>query len=214
MQCPSLNSLLDSLRGQLPPSEHDAILKHLSMGCVTCQENHRWLEEVLQVTSEDELFQAPEETIQYLVARFNSQSTAASPSLAQYLAEMIFDSFVPQQLAGVRSDSAAGAGFVGRQMLFQAAGYDIDLRVEQVQGAGAGDMVGQILSRKQQPAEGVALSAQLLRDDVEISRAEADARGIFKFSRVPAGVYDLKIRVPEGEIRIREVASVRAASGE
>ncbi|MGH9844441.1 MAG: hypothetical protein ACREEM_37445 [Blastocatellia bacterium] len=214
MKCPSINNLLDYVRGRLAANERDLILGHLSTGCTGCQESQRWSEEVLRLTSEDKLFQVSEETIQVLVARFNSQSTAASPSLTQFFAQLIFDSLVPRQLADVRADPAAGAGFAGRQMLFQAAGYDIDLRVEQVQDSGVGEMIGQILSRKQRPAEGVHLFAQLLRGDVEIDRAEADARGIFKFSRVPSGVYNLKIQVPEGEINIREVASARAASGE
>ena len=211
MQCPSLNSMLGFVRDLLSVSERDAILAHLSSGC---RENHRWLEKVLQLTSEDKLFQVPEETVQHLVARFNSQPTSSSPSLAQFLAKLIFDSLTPRQLADVRSDPAAGAGFVGRQMLFQAAGYDIDLRVEQVQDSEVGEMIGQVLSRSQGPAQRIPLSAQLLRGEVEIGRAEADARGIFKFSRVPSGVYDLKIRVPEGEINIREVASAQTASGE
>lgn len=214
MKCPSINDLLDYVRGRLTANERDPVLMHLSAGCASCQESQRWLEEVLRLTSEDKLYPVPDEMIRYLMARFNSQSTTASPSLTQFLAEMIFDSLVPRQMADVRSDAFAGAGFAGRQMLFQAAGYDVDLRVEQVQGSGAGEMIGQILSRKQRPAGGISLSAQLLRGDVEIGRAEADAHGIFKFSRVPAGVYDLKIQVPEGEIKIREVASVQAASGE
>jgi hypothetical protein len=58
------------------------------------------------------------------------------------------------------------------------------------------------------------LSAHLLKDEAEIDHAKTDARGIFKFARVPAGIYRLRIQVPEGEINICEIATAHAAQGE
>jgi hypothetical protein len=118
---------------------------------------------------------------------------------------------IPRQLADVRSDLTQGSAVAGRQMLFQAGDYDIDLRFEQAENSEVEEMIGQILPQEQRPAEISHFSTQLLRGETEIDRAQTDARGIFKFPRVPSGVYNLKIQVPEGEINIRDVPTACAS---
>jgi len=214
MKCPSLIKLLDCLQGRLPADDRSAVLAHLSSGCPGCRENHGWLEEVLRLASEDKSFEYPEETIQQVVSYFKTRPAASSPSLRQFFARLIFDSFTPFQMADVRSDLASSPAVAGRQMLFQAEGYDIDLRFEQADDSADEELIGQVLSGKQSPAGLDLLSAHLLKDEAEIDYVKTDARGIFKFARVPAGVYNLKIQVPEGEINICEIATAHAAQGE
>jgi hypothetical protein len=207
MECPSLSNLLDCLQGQLPADERPALLAHLSSGCPGCRENQRWLEEVLQLTSEDKSFEYSEKSIQQVVFYFNAQYAKSSPSVPQFIARLIFDSFAPNQLMDVRSNLTGTLWVSGRQMLFHAAGYDIDLRFEEAEDSDDEELIGQILSEKQEPSELARLSVYLIKGEAEIDNVKTDERGIFKFARVFAGVYNLKIQVPEGEIYIFEVAT-------
>jgi len=210
MNCPSLISLLDFLQGQLPADERSAVLAHLSSGCPSCRDNQRWLEEVLRLVFEDKSFEYSEETIQQVVSNFKARSATSSPTAPQFFARLIFDSFTSNQLVDVRSDLAGTLWVSGRQMLFHAAGYDIDLRFEQAEDSDDEELIGQILSEKQLPAGFGRLSAHLIKGEAEIDNVKTDERGIFKFARVPAGVYNLKIQVPEGEINILEVATAHS----
>ncbi len=211
MKCPSLAKLLDCLQGQLPADEHSTVLAHLSSGCPDCRENHVWLEDVLRLASEDKSFEYSEETIEQIVTYFKARPAAPSPSLRQFFARLIFDSFAPYQMADVRSDMAGGPAVSGRQMLFQAQGYDIDLRFEKAEDSADEELIGQVLFGKQSASGLDHLSAHLFKGEAEIDQVKTDARGIFKFARVPAGVYNLKIKVPEGEINICEVATARTS---
>jgi hypothetical protein len=207
MHCLSLSSLLDYLRGHLSEAERAAVSEHLAAGCPHCLENQRWLEEVQQLTAQDDSIEFPEPVIASVVARFRRQ--ARSP-LRQIVAQLIFDSLFPQQLAPVRADLAGEAAPVGRQALYRAEGYDIDLRFERTGEADSEDLIGQILAGQTDRAQLDGLMVQLLCDDAEAAATRTNARGIFRFTRLPAGACDLKIHVPEGEISIPQLRPTRA----
>src|SRR5262245_12295707 len=118
MKCPSLINLLDYFQGQLPADERSGVLAHLSSGCPDCRENQRWLEEVLHLASEDKSFEYSEKTIQQVVSYFKARAATTSPSLPQFIARLIFDSFASNRLVDVRSDLAGTLWVSGRQMLF------------------------------------------------------------------------------------------------
>jgi len=210
MKCPSLTNLLDYLRGHLRADERVAIREHISRGCPSCQENQRWLEEVLRLTSEDKSFTFPEEVIQKVIAEFKDRSTPFRSPLRQLFTRLIFDSLTSQQPANVRFDPAIGGAVAERQMLFQSEDYDIDLRFEQAAEPGIEEMIGQVLPRQQRAQDLIGFSAQLFQGEVEVDHAQIDARGIFKFAGVLSGIYDLKIQVPEGEIYVRGMATAHA----
>jgi hypothetical protein len=194
--------------------ERAAVHAHFSSGCPHCREDQSWLEEALRLASEDKLFEYPEETIQQVISYFTTRPEDPALSLRQFFARLIFDSFTPYQMADVRLDLAGGAAYAGRQMLFHAEGYDIDLRFEQAEDSTDTELIGQILSEKRTPMELDQRSARLLKGEAEIDSVKTNVRGIFRFARVQAGVYNIKIQVPEGEINIYEVAAVRASQGE
>src|SRR5215470_4843101 len=104
MQCPSLNDLLNYIRADLTEDDRAAILAHISAGCPSCQENQRWLEEVLRLTLEDKSFAYPEEVIQKVIAEFNDRSTPTRTPLRQLFAQLIFDSWTLPRTANVRFD--------------------------------------------------------------------------------------------------------------
>ncbi|HWQ31551.1 MAG TPA: zf-HC2 domain-containing protein [Blastocatellia bacterium] len=208
MNCLSLASLLDYLHGHLSEAERADIAAHLAAGCPHCLENQRWLEEIQRLTAQDDSIEFPEPVIASIVAGFKRQ---ARQPLRQLIAQLIFDSLFPQQLAPVRADLAGEAAPVSRQALYRAEGYDIDLRFERTGEADGEDLIGQILAGHTDRAELDGLTVQLLCDNSEASSTRTNARGIFRFTRLPAGACDLKIHVPEGEISIPQLRTTRAS---
>jgi hypothetical protein len=138
------------------------------------------------------------------------QRSSPAPSRCERIARLVFDSLMPPQLADVRAESPT-AGAAGRQMLYRVEGYDIDLRFEQTEDGEAEELIGQILPEDRPPAEMPAFTVRLRRDEVETGRAQTDARGIFKFARIPSGVYDLRIEAHGVEIHIPQTSSARAS---
>lgn len=223
MRCPSLQSLLEYVRAQLAVNERIAvnerteIASHLAAGCRSCQENLRWLEEAVGLAAADQSYALPEELILQVVAQFRVQPVTSSSPVRQFLAQLIFDSFILRPLAEVRALPTGSSAVAGRQLHYQTEDYDIDLRFERPEGSETEDVIGQILTRRRQvsqaePPETVRLSVRLLREEDEVESAQTDARGVFRFARIPSGVYNLRVRVPEGEINLDAVATSRVVS--
>lgn len=203
MNCPSLQSLWDYVvecrRGT---GEPEAIEQHLSSGCQNCQEDLKWLGEVLTLTSEDQQYRASEETIQYLVRCYRAERGAkTTTSLPRLIARLIFDSLSPRQLADVRSQPVGGA-ICFRQMLFQAPGFHVDLRCEMAPENQGEDLIGQVMPDRPEPGNPLTFTTQLFAGEKEIGSAVADQRGLFKYERIPSGVYQLRVQSPQGEIFI------------
>jgi hypothetical protein len=208
--CPSLDELLEFARGRLALPGRDAVASHLAAGCRRCAENQSWLAEVARAAAEDRSFDFPAEVIARAVALMPPRPAATGPTLGERIARLVFDSLMPPQLADVRAESPT-AGAAGRQMLYRVEGYDIDLRFEQTEDGEAEELIGQILPEDRPPAEMPAFTVRLRRDEVETGRAQTDARGIFKFARIPSGVYDLRIEAHGVEIHIPQTSSARAS---
>ncbi|MEK7831833.1 MAG: hypothetical protein AAB401_12145 [Acidobacteriota bacterium] len=209
MKCPPLNNLLDHARNLLAEAESATVKTHLQSGCRSCEENLRWLTEASQLMAQDRSFEFSEDTIKGLVAWFKSQPAHARPSVRKLLANLIFDSLAARQVAFVRTEAVAGQSPAGRQMLFQAEGYDIDLRFEGVEDKAAEDLIGQVLPQSDSATATGGATVELWQDEKQQLSAEANEHGVFRFARIPSGVYDLKIQIAEDEINIVRVATAR-----
>jgi len=211
MKCPPLHHLFDYSRRLLAETEADAVKKHLLGGCEKCSENLRWIDEALTLAAQSRPVNLSEETIRSIVAWFKSQPAHASRTVRKLMANMVFDSSMPNQLAFVREKTPAGQPPEGRQMLFQTEGYDIDLRFEGVEDQSTEDLIGQILPNGEAQSVTAGVTVQLWREEQERMRAQTDDQGVFNFRRIPSGVYDLKIQVAEGEINLVRVSTARTA---
>lgn len=206
MNCLSLEELFDYLRGQGAEAERAAIAAHLETGCPHCLENQRWLRAVERLAAEDDSITFPEQVIARVVSRFREQA-ASRPPLRQLIAQLIFDSLFPQRLAPVRSAAGSETPAVSRQVLYRAEGYDIDLRFERHDETE--DLIGQVQAgHSTTPAN---YPVQLWREDSAAFSTQTNARGIFRFTGIPAGSYQLKIQVPEGEISIPQMNTTKSS---
>jgi hypothetical protein len=211
--CPSLERLLQFLHGEILKEERAAVERHLAEGCRHCEEEQSWLAAVLDLTASDHSFEFSDDVIDRTVERF----TAAFPRpslLDRVRASLTFDSYQMQPLLGLRNGPAAQGTPAERQMLFQTDSYNVDLRFEAVQVAqGDGDfenLIGQILPATESQ-EFIVFTVRLIRDGVEVGQAVTNEHGMFKFNRIPSGVYRLQVAVPEGEILLEDVRSARCS---
>lgn len=208
MNCPTLHDLFQAMRRRASETESAEVMAHLSTGCPRCRENHQWLSEIVRLKTEDESFDAPEELIQWSVAQFRVQAAGFAPKpsrLRQLIAELTFDSLTAERLVGVRSE-LAGAEIAGpRRLLYHVEGYDVDLRFERAKGSASEEMVGQVLPEQKPIAPSDEFTIRLMKDEREVNLSRADANGMFVFSQVPDGVFDLKIEAAEGEILVNRI---------
>ena len=206
MPCATLEDMLALIRGTLEPAAKAGLEAHMSSGCRPCAENHRWLTEMLAVMAKDDSFDFSEETIAWSVAQFKAAS-ALTPSRIQILAQLVFDNLLPGRPVEVRSMAAPA---VSRQMLYQAAGYDVDVRVEQFEATSSVLVLGQVVSTGKKPGELAGLSVEMVRHGVgpgqeDRKQTQTDARGMFRLRDITPGEYDIVIRVPEGELSIHAI---------
>jgi hypothetical protein len=199
MSCPPLEELLQWLRGSLDPAAKSAIEVHLSAGCGNCEKNRQWLSGLLDVTAKDDSFEFSEETIQWSVAQFKVLS-GMTKERRSLLSRLIFDSFRPALAADVR---AAAPLLSGRQLLFEAEDYEVDLRVEPQDESTTFLVVGQIVNTRSS-VDVARVSVELVAAQ-EKKKTETDARGMFRFRGVAVGDYDLIINLSEGDLLIHGI---------
>lgn len=207
MKCLTLAKLLNYLQNPADNRERAGISLHLSAGCRVCNENLQWLEVVISSAARDQSFEFPEETIAAIVARFKQQTAAGLRPIRQYIARLIFDSGTLPQLAGARMPSKKAAR---RQALYQAEGYDIDLIFLFSAEHNDEQLTGQVVPEHGDATELTPFKVELLQHDSVISATNTDKHGVFEFSQLISGTYDLKVFVPDGEIKLERVSTARA----
>ena len=99
MKCPPLHHLFDYSRRLLAETEADVVKKHLLGWCGKCSENLRWIDEALTLAAQGRPADLSEETIRSIVAWFKSQPAHASRTVRKLMANLVFDSSMPNKLA-------------------------------------------------------------------------------------------------------------------
>jgi anti-sigma factor RsiW len=192
--------LADLAEGRLTPEDEQGVRTHLA-DCRACSEQAAQLSRLTTLMRTDASEDAPRDLLSHAVSLFAARRAAAPERLGRLrrvLAALTFDSQAPTPAFGVRSGLAAPA----RQLLFSAGDFDVDLRL--AEGGEGWTVSGQVLG----PCAG---------GEVEVAEAgaEAAARATlndlceFTLPPVPAGVYTLRLRVDDFEIKIPEL-SLRA----
>lgn len=207
MQCPSLELLTDFLRALVVGTERTAIQDHLATGCTRCQHNQQWLLEVKRIAPLDDSFEFPEALTARIIAYMPAKPARERTPLRTLIAQLLFDSFALRPLAEVRSaaiaEANAGAS-VGRQLLYQVEGYDVDLRIEKM--VDAYELLGQVLPENPTGAEPVGLSVHLRRDESLRLSTATDTEGMFRFTHLQPETYQLQIILGEYIIEIPEIS--------
>lgn len=152
--------------------------------CARCAEDLAWLERVINHMREGADFEEPPEAaVKEVKALFRRRATGSSLGQRIVAAILGFDSARAAPAFGLR----AGGG-LERQMIYHAAGYDLDLRISPAGGRWA--VSGQVLSETLAGPGSVELVGA-----GDLTRAELGPLSEFTLNPMPAGSYHLTVRI-------------------
>lgn len=199
MNCPGFEQLLDYLDGRLAMCAAETVAAHLAAGCGECDGGRVWYQQVRLVAASDDSVEPPPWILKRAIRIFDARGsrTSAVRRATQLVASLLFDSFERPAVAGARS-----SGVEGRQLLYQAEDYSIDLQVALLDQSRA-ELTGQILREGELRFESVAgLQLDLIRDGGTILSTVTNDRGEFRVEALDYGSYDLRLDASDASITI------------
>ncbi|HSE32584.1 MAG TPA: hypothetical protein VLA93_13510 [Pyrinomonadaceae bacterium] len=184
--------LADLAEDRITAENRGKSMTHLTE-CSKCQNELHRLEQLIQSMRSDRESDVPRDLVAYAIGLFGQRrQTATQSRVRRIIAALSFDSGLNLAPAfGVRSGDAQS-----RQLIYSAAGFDIDLRV-----VPEGDryiISGQLL--------GEDCAGTTITIESEEQSASADLSELCEFSLPPVmpGTYVVTIRTSDVEVQIPE----------
>lgn len=184
-------AVLDHARGLLEDEAAHVAEAHAAV-CDRCAAKASEFRALFDLARDEQLSDAPDTVIQRAIRLFpGRQSGARSTPRAWFSGLLRFDSLRAPVAFGVRSGHSSP-----RWMLFEAGAYTIGLRI--LARGSSRAVVGQVL--------GACAAGNVWLDDGAVrATAELNAFSEFELGPVPAGTYQLKLRLAGADIRIPEL---------
>jgi hypothetical protein len=166
-------SWADFVRGVGPAETLNSIASHLDAGCPDCVATRSFWDRVRITTANEAEYAVPEQLLRRLELEFTTRHSATS---ATPLAAIVFDSFSRPLPVGVR------AGAVGpRQLVYEAEGLTVDLRVERDVQSKKICAVGQVLDKRSpQPSPSSGTVILWTSQGYPVIEATPNAQGEFQ----------------------------------
>jgi len=199
MTCPGFEQLLDYLDGRLDGAAAQSAATHLALGCGECAGDRSWYQQVKLVAASDDSIEPPPWVLKRALRLFNAPSARMKVTAlaGRAVASLVFDSLRKPAVAGARS-----SGVEGRQLLYRAEDYCIDVQVAASDQSRA-ELTGQILREGELMFESVAgLQLDLMHNGGTILSTVTNDRGEFTIPAIAFGSYDLRVDVNEASITI------------
>lgn len=199
MKCPGFQKLIDFLDGQLSDEEAQYMTKHLEDGCSTCVGDRTWYENLRSIVEDVQVFRPAPWVRKRAVELFERQQGMTNALVRATLpaARLIYDSLERLSFATARPAEAAG-----RQLIYQASGYNVDIQIAASGELGA-EIMGQILREGETGFKSVTgLLVDLTKDREDVWSTTTNGFGEFKMHEVASGRYGLRIETEEAVITI------------
>jgi hypothetical protein len=116
------------------------IESHLARGCCDCRATLGVWNQVQTMVSNETSYMPPESLVRMVKQEF---AATKSPKQESVLASLLFDTFAQPLTAGIRSGAA-----VARQLVYEAEGLTVDLRLDSQPQSGKVLVVGQVLDKR------------------------------------------------------------------
>lgn len=191
----------DYLRGEIPAGHASEMRDHLDRSCEVCRqgllETIRILENSRDEANYAPFFRASVEGA--LDPTFTEDSVRKDYRRDSRFARLTFDSTQFPAQAAVRS-SADAFGSTTRHLLYDAAPYSVDVRIEQLTGLPAAELVGQILSSSAVTGPLEDIRIVLMRGKDVLSKTLANAFGEFQLQFEPGKNLMVVLRLPRETI--------------
>ena len=181
---------------------------HRATGCARCEKRVDALARLSAMAREEKDIEVPDSLIRSARALFASQSSHFIQRRTSVLAQLVFDSFRQPLAAGVR-----GQQRVSRQVLYQADGYSLDLRIEQERDSSQLLVVGQVFDRSKPQTPVANVPVLLLSGARLLLRVDSNDFGEFQLQYEPTTPLSLHLPIPETLTNI-EVNLAAVAQGE
>jgi len=183
----------DFVRGHSTLEAKSAIESHLAGGCEACSSAAALWKSFMNVAAQEKLYTPPPHTVRLAKAQFAAAKLTAPA--ARSLVSLVFDSFAQPLPAGIRSGTA-----MARQMVYEADGLTIDLRIDKHANSKALSIVGQVLD---------ARTLRLAPQSVPVALLNRQGEPLQRTSTSNFGEFHLEVAV-EAEMQLAiELASGR-----
>src|SRR6266481_121025 len=140
MQHFSEQAWTDFVRGISEPPTKTNIESHLARGCSDCRAAADVWNQVKAMVSDERSYTPPESVVRMVKQEF---AATAKQEQTSVLASLLFDTFAQPLPAGIRSGAA-----VARQLVYEAEGLTVDLRLDSQSPSGKILVVGQVLDQR------------------------------------------------------------------
>jgi hypothetical protein len=170
----STREWIDFVRNVAAPQDAAAMTSHLKSGCESCEKEKATWSKLATFAKNEAEFEPPANVVAMAKALVQAPAPAKGLRLRE-IAELVFDSFMTPQLAGVRS--AAGVG--SRQLLYRAGEVMIDVRLESSDESERFALTGQVF-REQGSKVGITrVPISLISGRNELARTSTNQFGEF-----------------------------------
>lgn len=199
MKCTGFELLIDFLDGRLDKEKAGRVSAHLAAGCRRCEANKLWYERVRSIAASDDIFK-PAPWISKRAMRIleeESNKSGITSRAIEAIADLIYDSLQRFSYAGTRSMESAG-----REMIYEANGYSIDLQI-MPSSKSVAEIVGQVLRKDDTGFDSVAeVLVDLTIGEKAVWSTLTNRFGEFMMSEIDFGQYDLRIEARDVTLKI------------
>ncbi|HEU4386636.1 MAG TPA: hypothetical protein VFV34_02480 [Blastocatellia bacterium] len=206
MKCPGFEKLVDFLDARLTEEEAHQIDLHLTQGCAVCSKDRAWYQTLKSIVSADDRFRPAPWVRRRALDIFENERFRSDRLIdtARAAARLVYDSMQRLSTAGARPLGASG-----RQLVYQAAGYNIDIQIAASAKEGV-DIMGQILREEEAGFGSVTgLLIDLIQDHREVWSTTTSSFGEFTMHEIDSGDYDLRVETGEAVITIERLPVVK-----
>lgn len=167
----------DYVRHNSSPAIISFVDRHLAGGCAMCQNAAHLWKLFAEVAAREEQYAAPPELVRLVESRF-ALAQMAAPARPMHAA-LTFDSFAQRLPVGIRSGNATA-----RQLLYEAEGLTIDLRIDKQVNSKALSIVGQVLD---------ARTLRLAHEPVPIALLDRQGKPVQRTATTGFGEFHLEV---------------------
>jgi hypothetical protein len=203
MSCPQTENLIAYAAAELEPAERERVEAHLAGGCEACGGALAGVAELRRIARSGAIENPPASVLARAQRVPAEARTGGLAALAGKVATLVFDTLHDPLPSGARSGAAEG-----RQMLYRALDYDIDVRIV-LSGAGRVRVSGQVLPGPGRPLD-AASGLEVALDGPQRALGTTNELGEFDFGPRQEGDYTLSVEAAEERLIVKDLSARRA----
>jgi hypothetical protein len=171
----SSQAWIDFARNLASPQDAAAMKNHLQGGCDGCAKEQATWSKLATFAKSEAQYEPPADAVNRAIALMQQAPKPERSFRLREIAELVFDSFLTPQLAGVRSSANVG----GRQLLYRAGEVMIDVRFEASEQSERFALTGQVFRDQGSKVGMTRVPISLISGKNELARTSTNQFGEF-----------------------------------